>query len=66
MQKKKDNKENQQKIDSNQNNLNQSKSIKTKNVVYLNQKVILPNNLPDRIEYIRDLFYNEEIGFIVN
>ena len=48
------------------NNLNQSKSLKPKRVVYLNQKVILPYSLPDRIEYIRELFYNEEIGYTVN
>lgn len=58
--------EKEQKTDNNQNNLNQSKSLKPKKVVYLNQKVILPNNLPDRIEYIRELFYNEEIGYTVN
>ena len=63
---KKDDKENQQKTDGNQNNLNQSKSLKPRKVVYLNQKVILPNSLPDRIDYIRELFYNEEIGYTVN
>ena len=49
-----------------ENNLNQSKTSKPKKIVYLNQKVILPATLPDRIEYIRELFYNEEIGFTVN
>jgi hypothetical protein len=48
------------------NNLNQSKTSKPKKIVYLNQKVILPSTLPDRIEYIRDLFYNEEVGFMIN
>ena len=47
-------------------NLNQSKTSKPKKIVYLNQKVILPATLPDRIEYIRELFYNEEVGFTVN
>ena len=28
--------------------------------------MVLPNNIPDRIEYIRELFYNEELGFTVN
>ena len=63
---KKEEKENEQKTGNNSNNLNQSKSLKPKRVTYLNQKVILPNNIPDRIEYIRELFYNEEIGYTVN
>ena len=59
--------ETEQKTDNtNPNNLNQSKSLKPKRVVYLNQKVILPYSLPDRIEYIRELFYNEELGYTVN
>lgn len=44
---------------------NQSKTIKNKKVVYLNQKVIVPPLFPDRLEYIRNLFDNEELGFIV-
>ena len=48
------------------NSNNQSKSAKPKKIVYLNQKVILPNNLNDRMEYIRNLFYNEELGYTVN
>ena len=58
--------ENEEKADENPNNINQSKSLKPKKIVYLNQKVILPQNLADRIEYIRNLFYNEEIGYTVN
>lgn len=58
--------ETEQKQDNNPNNLNQSKSLKPKKIVYLNQKVILPASLPDRIEYIRELFFNEELGYTVN
>ena len=63
---KKEDKEKEQKTDNNKENINQSKSLKPKKIVYLNQKVVLPNNIPDRIEYIRELFYNEELGFTVN
>ena len=63
---KKEDKTKEQKSDNNQNNSTQSKSVKAKKYVFLNQKVILPNNLPDRIEYIRELFYNEELGYTVN
>ena len=54
--------ENEQKTENSSNN----KSSKPKRVTYLNQKIILPNNIPDRIEYIRELFYNEELGYTVN
>ena len=63
---KKEDKTKEQKSDNNQNNSNQSKTVKAKKYVFLNQKAILPNNLPDRIEYIRELFYNEELGYTVN
>ena len=63
---KKEDKTKGQKSDNNQNNSNQSKTVKAKKYVFLNQKAILPNNLPDRIEYIRELFYNEELGYTVN
>ena len=58
--------ENELKTENNLNNLNQSKSLKPKRVTYLNQKVYLPYNVPDRIEYIRELFYNEDIDYTIN
>ena len=46
---------------------NQSpKASKTKKIVYLNQKVYFPLNIPDKIEFIYNLFYNEELGYVIN
>ena len=44
----------------------QNKSQKPKKIVYLNQKVYIPINIPDRIEYIYNLFNNDELGYIIN
>ena len=60
------NEKTEEKNDGGTNVLNQTKLPKPKKNEYLNQKVVLPYNLPDRIEYIRDLFYNEELGYTVN
>ena len=65
LEEKEDEKEDQP-VETTPNANNQSKSAKPKKIVYLNQKVILPNNLTDRMEYIRNLFYNEELGYTVN
>ena len=46
---------------------NQSPKVsKTKKIVYLNQKVYFPLNIPDKIEFIYNLFYNEELGYVIN
>ena len=46
---------------------NQSpKASKTKKIVYLNQKVYFRLNIPDKIEFIYNLFYNEELGYVIN
>lgn len=48
---------------------NQSQIVKTskpKKIQYLNQKVYFPSNIPDKIEFIYNLFYNDELGYIIN
>ena len=61
---KKDEKVNKQ--SDNSSNLNKNKILKSKKIVYLNQKVYVPVSVPDRIDYIRNLFYDEEVGYIIN
>ena len=52
--------------DNTQNTSTQNKVSKPKKIVYLNQKVYFPVNIPDKIEYIRNLFYHDELGYIIN
>ena len=59
-------KEDEENENNENNNINQSKSLKPKKIVYLNQKVYLPPNLADKMEYIRNLFYNEEVEYTIN
>ena len=42
--------------DNTQNTSTQNKVSKPKKIVYLNQKVYFQVNIPDKIEYIRNLF----------
>ena len=56
----------EQKAEENKNTQVQNKISKPKKIVYLNQKVYIPSNIPDRIDYIYNLFYNEELGYIIN
>ena len=43
-----------------------TKSSKPKKIQYLNQKVYFPVNIPDKIEFIHNLFYNDELGYVIN
>ena len=55
------------KNDNNQSqNSPRQKVSKTKKIVYLNQKVYFPVSIPDKIDFIYNLFYNEELGYIIN
>ena len=42
------------------------KTSRSRKIVYLNQKVYFPTNIPDKIEFIYNLFYNDELGYIIN
>ena len=53
------------KTDNEQNNTS-PKASKAKKIVYLNQKVYFPMNVPDKIEFIHNLFYNEELGYVIS
>ena len=55
------------KVEETQNNQSQTiKASKPKKIQYLNQKVYFPMNMPDKIEFIYNLFYNEELGYVIN
>ena len=45
---------------------NKNKTPRPPKITYITQKVTLPVNFGERIEYINNLFENEEIGFIIN
>ena len=50
-----------------QNNQSQIiKQSKPKKIQYLNQKVYFPVNIPDKIEFIYNLFYHDELNYIIN
>jgi len=53
------------KIDTQQSN-SSPKASKTRKIVYLNQKVYFPMNIPDKIDFIYNLFYNDELGYVIN
>ena len=54
------------KVDNQQKEQSPPKTSRSKKIVYLNQKVYIPQNIPDRIEYIYNLFYNDELGYIIS